>query len=378
LKLRFTIFGLILLAFSTLGVYAQGSTPITIFLTFVPNVQFSPVYVALEKGYFAENDIDLTFEHGDEPVGVNLIAANQRQFGLISGEQVIAARASELPVVSVYQWFQDYPVGIVYAEGIGIETVADLAGRAVGIPGRFGASYSGLTAILDANHMTESDINLQEIGFNAADVMCTGGVEAASVYINNEPLQIAQRAAAGNCGNIHSVSVFPVTDYVDMVSNVIMTNEQTINDQPELVERFVSAFDLGLQDVINNPAEAYLLSARFIDNLPLSAELEEALQVAAVEQAVFLQEHPEVSREEIAQTRADIWVSLSALFAPEDLMQFQVLLATIELWDADQIGMSNPQAWEATQNVVLAMGFMSAPIDTSLAFTNDFVQAIGE
>ncbi len=378
MKVRVAIFGLILLTFSALGVHAQGNTPVTLFLTFVPNVQFAPVYVAYEKGYFAGQGIDLTYEHGDEPVGVNLIAANQRQFGLISGEQVIAARAGELPVVSVYQWFQDYPVGIVYAEGIGIETVADLAGRAVGIPGRFGASYSGLTAILDANNMTESDINLQEIGFNAADVMCTGGVEAASVYINNEPLQIAQRAAAGNCGDIHSVGVFPVTDYVDMVSNVIMTNEQTINDQPELVEGFVSAFDLGLRDAINNPAETYLLSARFIDNLPLSAELEEALQIAAVEQAIYLQEHPEATRAEITQARADLWASLNSTFAPEELMQFQVLLATIALWDADQIGMSSPQAWEATQNVVMAMGFMSAPIDTSLAFTNDFVQAIGE
>ncbi|KXK25282.1 MAG: NMT1/THI5-like domain-containing protein [Chloroflexi bacterium OLB15] len=367
---------IVMLAFSLLlsaGASAQSNTPITLFLTFVPNIQFSPVYVGLEKGYFSGNGIDITIEHGDEPVGVNLIAANQRQFGLISGEQIIAARASALPVISIYQWFQSYPVGIVYADGIGIETVNDLAGRAVGVPGRFGATYSGLTAILGANGMTEADINLQEIGFNAPDVICTGGVEAASVYINNEPLQIAQRAAAGDCGDIQSVSVFPVTDYVNMVSNVVMTNEQTIAEQPELVQSFVSAFDQSLRDVINNPAEAYLLSVRFIDNLPLSAEFEEGLQIAAVEQAIFLQEHPEATREEIAQTRADLWASLSDQFAADELTQFEVLLATIDLWDADQIGISDPAAWQATQDVVIQMGFMTAPIDTAEAFTNDFV-----
>lgn len=367
---------IVMLVFSLLlsaGASAQSNTPITLFLTFVPNIQFSPVYVGMEKGYFSGNGIGLAIEHGDEPVGVNLIAANQRQFGLISGEQIIAARANALPVISIYQWFQSYPVGIVYADGIGIETVNDLAGRAVGVPGRFGATYSGLTAILGANGMTEADINLQEIGFNAPDVICTGGVEAASVYINNEPLQIAQRAAAGDCGDIQSVSVFPVTDYVNMVSNVVMTNEQTITEQPELIQSFVSAFDQSLRDVINNPAEAYLLSVRFIDNLPLSAEFEEALQIAAVEQAIFLQEHPEATREEIAQTRADLWASLSDQFAADELTQFEVLLATIDLWDADQIGISDPAAWQATQDVVIQMGFMTAPIDTAEAFTNDFV-----
>lgn len=371
----------VILAFSlvlTFGASAQSNTPITLFLTFVPNVQFSPVYVGMEKGYFAENGIELTFEHGDEPVGVNLIAANQRQFGLISGEQIIAARSSELPVVSIYQWFQSYPVGIVYADGVGIETVADLAGRAVGVPGRFGATYSGLTAILDSNGMTEANINLQEIGFNAPDVICTGGVEAASVYINNEPLQIAQRAANGDCGDIQSINVFPVTDYVNMVSNVVMTNEQTIAEQPALVQGFANAFDHSLRDVINNPAEAYLLSVRFIDNLPFSAELEEALQIAAVEQAIYLQEHPEATREEIAQTRADLWASLSAQLPAEELTQLQVLLATIDLWDAEHIGVSDPAAWEATQDVVMQMGFMTAPIDTTTAFTNNFVQTAGE
>ena len=73
------------------GVSAQDQQDLTFFLTFVPNVQFSPLYVAIDNGYFSEVGLNLTIEHGDEPLGVDLIASGQRQFGMISGEQVIAA-----------------------------------------------------------------------------------------------------------------------------------------------------------------------------------------------------------------------------------------------------------------------------------------------
>ncbi|MBE0690062.1 MAG: ABC transporter substrate-binding protein, partial [Anaerolineae bacterium] len=117
----------------------------TLFMTFVPNVQFSPVYVALEQGYFAEAGIDITVEHGDEPLGVDLIAAGELQFGLVSGEQILTALGRGRPVVFVYEWFQRYPVAVVAPLESGIESIQDLAGRRVGLPGRFGASYSGLT-----------------------------------------------------------------------------------------------------------------------------------------------------------------------------------------------------------------------------------------
>ena len=185
-----------------LSVSAQGNTPedLRFFLTFVPNIQFAPVYVADAKGYLEESGYAFAIEHGDEHVGVDLIATDTIQFGVISGEQVIMARASGRPVVYIYEWFQQYPVGIVIPDTVDVESVTDLAGLKVGIPGRFGASYSGLTALLAANNMRERDIQLEPIGFTAPDILCAGGVDASVVYVNNEPIQIQQRADEGNCG----------------------------------------------------------------------------------------------------------------------------------------------------------------------------------
>ncbi len=346
-----------------------------LFLTFVPNVQFAPVYAALENGHFADAGMNIMMEHGDENVGVDLIAAGERQFGLISGEEVIKARANGRPVVYVYEWFQQYPVGIVVPADSPIESVADLRGHKVGIPGRFGASFNGLVALLAANDLTESDIQLEAIGFTAPEAVCVGyesdyaqGVEAAVVYLNNEPTQIETRCTP--------VRVFPVTAAVDMVSNGLVTNEMTIADNPALVTAMVTAFDAGLRDVIRNPAQAYLWSAAYVDNLPLDDAFRAALENEAAAQADFLATNPEHSV--VIESRAALLERLTAQFDAETLLQFRVLLNTIALWDADRLGYSDLASWQVTQDTLMTMGFLTAGIDLEAAFTNDFLPDTGE
>ncbi len=368
---------IVLLAVSMTGVSAQVDAPtdMTFFLTFIPNIQFAPVYVAMEKGYFAEQGINLTVEYGDEPDGAVLIAAGERQFGIISGEQVIQARANGLPLVYTYEWFQQFPIGIVTGTESGIESAEDLIGRKVGIPGRFGASYSGLVALLAGVNLTETDIQLEEIGFNAPDVFCLGGVEAAVVYINNEPLQIEQRAQTGNCGAVTGVNVINVAEVADLVSNGVVTNEQLIAEKPDLVQAVVGAFDRGLRDSIDNPASAYLFSARQVENLLTNEDLRVALEEEAVLQDDFLTTSPD--RAMVAQSRLDMLARLTEQFDAETLTQFRVLLNTIELWDADQLGATTPESWEITQQTLLTMGFLPEAIDLTGAFTLDFLPAAG-
>lgn len=353
------------------GTLAQPSAPtdLTFFLTFVPNVQFSPLYVAIEKGYFADEGLNVTIQHGSEPDGVDLIAAGSLDFGMISGEQVILARANGRPVVYVHEWFQQYPVAIVAPDNSGVSGVGDLAGRKVGIPGRYGASYTGLVALLAANDMTEGDLTLDPIDFNAPDVMCLGAIDAAVVYINNEPLQIQQRADAGSCGGVTGLTLFPVAEAADMVSNGIVTSEKTMAEQPELVRAVVRAFDRGLHDVINNPAEAYLLSLAYVENLPAEAALVAALQQAA--DAV-----PPPDRDAVAAMRDVLRADLEARLMPSELVQFLVLLTSIDLWDAERTGFSELASWEITQDTLRAMAFLPASIDLTAAFTNDFLPPV--
>jgi NitT/TauT family transport system substrate-binding protein len=346
------------------------------FLTFIPNVQFAPVYVMIANGHAADAGINFIIEHGDENVGVDLVASNAIPFGIVSGEQVIMARAGQRPVVYVYEWFQQFPVGIVVPDTTAAETVSDLRGIKVGIPGRFGASYSGLTALLAANDMTEDDIQLEAIGFAAPDVVCVGGVDASVIYVNNEPLQLAQRAANGDCGDITSVSVIKVSDYADMVSNGLVTGEELIENNPELVRTVVVAFDRGVRDVINNPAQAYLISLDYVDNLPISGEFREALENASTAQIDFLATNP--SREAVAESRIVLLNDLSAHFDNETLIQFLVLMSTIELWDAESLGYTESQSWELTLSILDTMGMLPGEVDLQGAYTNEFLPLAAE
>lgn len=363
--------GLMALLSLTLIGGAQELQPERFLLTFIPNIQFAPMYVSIEQGYFAEAGYDVTLEYLNEPDVIDLIAAGQVRFGVASGEQVILANVNSRPVTFVYNWFQDYPVGIVTGSESGITSIDDFKGKKIGIPGRFGASYTGLVALLIKANLTEADVELVEIGFNAPEALCIGQVDAAAVYSNNEPLQIEQRAAAGDCGAISGVTVIPVSQAGSFVSNGVITNADYIAEEPERVQAFVSAYDQGLKETINNPARAYLLSLPYVETLPLPPELEVRLTELADVQDLFLADAP--AWEDVTASREDLRGLLHEEFDNATLIQFDILLNTIEMWDAEVVGFSDLNAWENMVNTLTTMGLLDTDVNLDRIYTNEFV-----
>jgi len=295
-------------------------THIRLPMGYIPNVQFAPFYVAMEKGYFREAGFEIEFDYSFETDGVTLTGSNELQFAVVSGEQVLLARAQGLPVVYVLAWWQDYPVGTVAKSDQGIQTPEDLVGKHIGVPGLFGASYVGLRALLEAGGLEESDINLDSIGYNQVEALVTDQVEAAVIYVVNEPTQLR---ALG-----YDVDVVPVSDYVQLASNGLISNETTIAENPDLIRNLARAILRGIEYTISNPEEAYDISEKYIENL------------------------------------ADA----------DEKVQRKVLENSIQFWKTDQPGFSNPKAWENMQNVLLDMGLLSEPLDLDQAFTNEFIK----
>ncbi|MCY3831927.1 MAG: ABC transporter substrate-binding protein [Chloroflexi bacterium] len=343
-----------------------------ILLTFIPNVQFAPFYVGIEGGYFADVGFNVSLEHLQEPEVLDLVAVGQAKFGIVSGEQVILARARGRDVVYVFEWFQQYPVGLAYDDSRDLSELEDLRGLAIGIPGRFGASYSGLTTLLQSAGLSEDDVDLREIGFNAPEVFCLGAVDAAIVYVNNEPLQMQNLASNGDCGDVAEIDVIAVAAHVDLVSNGLIVNRALLEGDPDEVARMVRGFAQALQAVIDNPAAAYLASLKHVDSLRADDSLLRVLQAAASQQQEFAASHP--GRDAIALSRRQLARELAEQFGKELLTQMQVLLNTIELWDAENLGYSDLESWDAMRDTLAAMGFLDdAAVHLPEAFTNIFI-----
>ena len=295
-------------------------THIRLPMGYIPNVQYAPFYVAVEKGFFAEQGIELEFDYSYETDGVALVGADELQFSVVSGEQVPIARAEGLPIVYVLAWYEKYPVAVISETSQNIIHPEDLAGKRVGLPGPFGANYVGLRALMGHVGLDEGDLTLDSVGFNQVEVLAAGTEDAVVGYVANEPVQLQAQG--------YDLNVFLVSDYLDLVSNGIITNETTIKENPDLVKRMVSAVLDGIQYTVENPQEAFEICFKFVEGLD-SADQE---------------------------------------------TQMKVLLASIELYQTDPYGFSHAKSWENMQDVLLKMDLMKKEINLEDAYSNEFIQ----
>ena len=296
------------------------NTKVTLNLTYIPNVQFAPFYVAIEKGYFAKYGIEVSLAYGNEADLVAMVGSDNQQFMIASGEQVLLSRAQGLPVVSVREWYKDYPVGVASLKTSQISQPADLRGKVIGLPGLYGANYIGFEALAAHAGLTDADYELRSIGFTQVEALVTKQVDAVVVYLANEPVQLRARG--------YEIDVLRVADALSLVGNCLVTNEKSLIERPDLVQGMVNAMHEALAATATDPDMAYEVSRKYIENL-----------------------------------------------AEDDPIQLQVLLESIKLW---QLETDPPELevtrWENMQSVLLNLGLMSRQIEVREAFRDAFTK----
>lgn len=290
---------------------------------YIPDIQQAPVYVADKEGLLDKTGYSFTFDYSYETDGMALVAAGEVPFAFGSGEQVLLAREQGLDVVYVMTWYQKYPVSIVALADSQIKTPQDLIGKSVGIPGAYGANYIALKAFLSEQDLSETDIILESIGYNQAEALVTKTVDAASVYRNNTPVQLRSEG--------YQIIEFPVSDYINLASNGLITSQKMIAENPEIVQLMVSALIEGIEKTIDDPEQAYSISKEYIE-------------------------------------------TLQSLQPDQEDVQKQVLAASINLWNADNIGEIEMSSWQNMADVLFDMDLLTKPADLTTAITTQFIK----
>ncbi len=292
---------------------------------YIPSVQFTPFYVAIDQGYFADEKIEVQLEHGFETDFLKLLGTNERQFIVASGEQVILGQAQGLPVTYAGAWYQKFPVVIFSPADAGIKTPEDLIGKKVGIPGLYGASYIAWKGLIYATGIPEDQVQLESIGFTQASAVRAGVVDAANDYAANGPVQFQ---VAGE-----DVDVIVIDDYIKMPANGLITNETMVAEQPALVESMVRAMLRGIQFTLDNPDEAFEISLKFV---------------------------PEA--------------------APQREVNRAIFDASLPYWTPPTgraLGYSDPAIWTTTAEFMYESDLVDTLVDTEGIWTNQFVEKAG-
>jgi NitT/TauT family transport system substrate-binding protein len=309
---------------STSTCKTTNATPVTIGLTYFPDVQFAPFYVAAAKGFYSCAGLNVTLHHGIENNEFALLATGHEDAIFAGGDEALEARAtSGLALVDVATVFQKYPVALIAPANSPIHTAADLSGHTIGVPGHFGATYTGLLALLHSAGLTAAQVHIQDIGFTQIAALVSHRVDAVMGYSNNEALQLQRQGFA-----IRTLDVWKAQP---LVSNGLVVLNSELQQHPDVVRALVSATLRGVQYTIDHPAEAVTISKSYVSNL---SQPDQATQALAV------------------------------------------LQASIPLWQGGgKLGYNDPTTWQTMTTFLRSVGLLTTAIDQSQAYTNQFLPA---
>ena len=294
---------------------------IDVVLDWYPNAVHAFLYEAEEKGYFAEEGLQVNIlfpSNASDPL--TMTAAGRADIGFYYQEDTIIARANEDVPVKVLGAVVQQPISIVCALAEkNIKTPEDLIGKTIGYSGtRFGEVAVG--QMLETVGATLDDVELIDVGFDLMSAMTTGNVDATfGCFINHEVPALEEEGFA--------VDYMEVMDYgvPNYYALMLVTGEDQLEANRDKYTRFLRACQKGFADMQADPEEALglLLANQDEENFPLTESVERRsfdvlLPIMETADAPFLSQDVSVWEENID------WLQkvgmIDAAFDPAEVM----------------------------------------------------------
>lgn len=290
-------------------------------LDWTPNTNHTGLFVTKEKGYFTREGLDVKFIQPSSDRNVEqLVAVGKADFGVSQQEQVTTARANDVPIISLAAIIQHNTSGFVSPTSKNIHTAKDFEGKTYGGWG-LPSEDTILKALMQKEHADFSKIKMVNIGEADQLTSLTKNINLTWIFygwtgkeaeLRHQPLDM-----------IYLKDVDPALDFY---TPVLITNEKMAQSQPELVRHFMKAVSDGYLYAIKNPNEA--------------ADL-------------LIKNAPEANAELIRSSQT--WLS----------PQYQA--------DAPRWGEQKVIVWERYAKWLVDRHLLPKMIDSSKAFTNDFL-----
>lgn len=210
---------------------------------------FAPFQIAKAKGYFDDAGLEVTFQVGKGGADVaKQVAVGNADLGGGIGDTPLIVRANGLAVKGVALLGSEALTQITWRKDAGVNSIADLKGKSVGVLSFKDTTYYNLLAVLADAGLSKDDVNIQAVGPGGMiKLMISGDLQA----ISGVPEWTAAIRGAGV-----EVEVTPINEIFPAMAQAILTSEDTIKNRPEVVNGFVGAVIKGYKDIIADPEQA--------------------------------------------------------------------------------------------------------------------------
>ncbi|WP_411345067.1 ABC transporter substrate-binding protein [Paenibacillus sp. WLX1005] len=306
----------------------SSSEPVTVKLQlkWVPQAQFAGYYVALDKGYYKDEGLNVEIlPGGPDIVPEQQVAGGSADIGVDWVASLLTSQEQEMPLVQIAQIFQKSGLVLISKKSANINSPADLKGKKVG--NWMGGNEFELLALFDKYKLDPNkDLSFTKQGFTM-DQFLNGELDAASAMTYNEYQVALESGVKADDMNVIDMN----KEGVAMLEDNLFANSEWLQDNKETAAKFVRASLKGWQDAIKDPEGA-------VDIVMKQAE-----------SGSTTKEHQLKMMEEV-----------SKLIVPEG-------------FDASKMGYTDDAMFKQTADIALQFGVIKKAADTQTAYTNEIM-----
>ena len=219
---------------------------------------FGPFVVAKQRGYFKAEGLDITFQVAKGGVDVaKQVGAGNAVVGGGIGDTPIIVRPNGIPVKAVAVLGGGALMQLVLDKDKNLHTVKDLKGKTVTVLAYQDTTYFALLGMLASQGMTKDDVNAQAAGpVNVWKLFLSGQSDAFASTPDWTALVMGAKK---------NIEVIPSDSLFKSMAQAIIASDETIQKNPQLIQKIVTATLKGMKDIMADPAGA---AADFIKATP--------------------------------------------------------------------------------------------------------------